>query len=294
MVTSRVECKSGQQRCRCEGVSAMPYIQVADGTRLAYEDYGAGAPILFLAGWVLNAEMWEYQVPFFLERGYRCVLLDRRGHGRSDRPAAGYDADTRADDVAALVEQLDLRDLVVVTHSSGGGEAARYVTRHGADRVAKLAFIAATLPCLELTDDNPEGLPTELSQAQMAQWRVDRPRWFADRAQGYFATHLGNQVSPALIEHEIRRCLSASPYATAAMWQSNFETDFRPDLQGITVPTLVVHGVPDQSAPIEITGRRTAKLVPHCVYKEYPTAGHGLYVTHATQLNGDLLEFIED
>ncbi|MEV0071218.1 alpha/beta hydrolase [Amycolatopsis sp. NPDC050768] len=271
----------------------MPFFDVGDGTRLSYEDYGAGAPMVFVSSWVLNAGMWEYQVPFFVEQGFRCVLLDRRGHGRSDRPSSGYDADTGADDLAALIEHLDLRGITLVAHSAGGGEAARYLSRHGEERVSRVAFLASTLPYLKLTEDNPEGIPEALNEATLAQLRKDRPKWFADRAQGYFATHLGNDVSPALIEHEIRRCLSPSPFATAAMFNSNFHTDFRPDLRHITIPTLVVHGVADQSAPIDVTGRRTRKLVPHAVYREYPTAGHGLYVTHAEQLNADILEFIK-
>jgi non-heme chloroperoxidase len=270
----------------------MPFFATGDGTRLAYEDYGAGAPVVFVAGWVLNADMWEYQVPFFLERGFRCVLPDRRGHGRSDRPASGYDIDTRADDLAALIAHLDLRDITLVTHSAGGGEAARYLTRHGDGRVARVAFLAATLPFLKLTDDNPGGLPQAACDEAVAQFHRDRPKWFADRAQGYFATHLGNDVSPALIDNELRRCLSAAPLATAEMFKWSFRTDFREELRAITVPALIIHGVPDQSAPIEITSRRTAKLMPGSTYKEYPTAGHGLYVTHAEQINADLLEFM--
>lgn len=270
----------------------MPFFEAADGTRLAYEDYGTGSPIVFVAGWVLNADMWEYQVPFFIGRGYRCVLPDRRGHGRSDRPSGGYDIDTRADDLAALIEHLDLREITLVAHSAGGGEVARYLARHGEGRVARVAFAASTLPFVKLTEDNPEGLPEAACEAAVAQFQRDRPKWFADRAQGYFATHLDNDVSPALIDNEIRRCLSASPLATVEVWRAAFHADHRDDLRAITVPVLVIHGAADQSAPIDLTGRRTAKLIPGCVYNEYPTAGHGLYVTHATQLNTDILEFI--
>lgn len=271
----------------------MPYLETTDGTRLAYEDYGTGAPIVFIAGWSLNTEMWEYQVPFFVERGYRCVLLDRRGHGRSDRPSTGYDLDTRADDVAELIQHLDLRELTLVAHSAGGAEVARYLARHGTARVARIALFATTLPFLRQTEDNPHGLPDEAALASVAQWRTDRPKWFADRAQGYFATHLGNDVSPALIEHETRRCLSAAPWATIAVWESTFPSDHRETLRKLPIPALVVHGVPDQSIPIDASSRRTAELIPDCVYKEYPTAGHGLYITHAAQLNDDLLDFMK-
>lgn len=271
----------------------MPFFQTSDGTRLSYEDYGVGAPMVFVASWALHADMWEYQVPYFVERGFRCVLLDRRGHGRSDRPSSGYDVDTRADDLATLIEQLDLRDITLIAHSAGGGEAARYLARHGEERVSRVAFLASTLPYLKLTDDNPEGLPVAAHESMLAQFRKDRPKWFADRAQGYFATHLGNDVSPALIENEVRRCLSASPFSTAEVMKSTFHEDFRADLRQINLPALIVHGVADQSVPIDVTSRRTRTLIPHAVYREYPTAGHGLYITHAEQLNAEILEFVK-
>ncbi len=267
----------------------MPYFETTDRVRLAYEDHGSGRPVVFLASWTLASDMWEYQLPFLVEEGFRCVLLDRRGHGRSDRPSTGYDLDTLADDVAALIGHLDLRDVTLVGHSAGGAEAARYLARHGEERIAGVAFVSAVLPFLLQTDDNPEGLPGELGEAAVAQFRSDRPRWFADRAQGFFATHLGNDVSPALIDHTMRRCLDTSPIATVAMWRSVFRTDHRASLREITVPALVVHGAADQSALVAMTGRRTAALVPGAVYEEYPTGGHGLYVTHRDRLTADLL-----
>ena len=270
----------------------MPYIESGDGTRLAYQDYGAGAPIVFLAGSFLNGDMWEYQVPFFLDRGYRCLLLDRRGHGRSDRPRDGYDLDTRADDLASLVEHLDLRDCTLVAHSAAGGELTRYLARHGARRVARVAFLASGLPFVKQTGDNPHGVPEEFCEAVVAEFCSDRPTYFANRAQGYFATHLGNLVSQALIDNEVRQCLSASPMATVEVWRAGFHTDHRAEVSALTLPALVIHGAADQSAPVELTGRRLAEMLPHCVYKEYPNAGHGLYVTHAQQVNTDLLEFI--
>lgn len=272
----------------------MPLFETADGTRLVYEDYGSGAPLMFVSGWVLNADMWEYQVPFFLSQGYRCVLPDRRGHGRSDRPPSGYDLDTRADDLATLIEQLDLSDITFIAHSAGCGEVTRYLARHGEQRAARAGFLATTLPFLKLTEDNPDGLPEAACKAAVAQFCTDRPKYFADRAQGYFATHLGNDVSPALIGNELRRCLSASPMATIEVWRAGFHADHRAELRAITIPVLIIHGGADQSAPIGLTGRRCAKLMPDNIYKEYPTAGHGLYVTHAAQLNADLLDFIKN
>lgn len=270
----------------------MPFCTASDGTRLSYEDYGTGTPIVFVAGWSLGADMWEYQVPYFVDRGHRCVLPERRGHGRSDRPAVGYDLDTRTDDLAALIERLDLTSAVLVGHSIGAAEVAAYLVRHGPDRVAGAAFVAAGLPAMRRTDDNPDGLPEQHCALTIAQLHRDRPKWFADRAQGYFATHLGNDVSPALVHDTVRQCLSAAPYALPQTLRTSFEADLRDTLRRLSVPTLVVHGAADQSAPVQVTGRRTALLVPGCVYHEYPTAGHGLYVTHRDQLNEDLLAHV--
>jgi non-heme chloroperoxidase len=270
----------------------MPFFEGSGEVRLAYQDYGTGRPVVLLAGWTLAADMWEYQVPFLVEAGYRCVLLDRRGHGRSDRPSGGYDMDTLADDVAALIEHLDLRDVTLVGHSTGAAESARYLARHGEDRIAAVAFVSGVLPYLERTEDNPEGVPVAASEASVAHFRRDRPKWFADRAQGYFATHLFTDVSPALVELGVRQCLQTSPIATVELWRSVFRADHRAGLRQITVPALVVHGAADQSADVAMTGRRTAALVPGAVYREYPTAGHGLYVTHRDQLNADLIDLI--
>lgn len=270
----------------------MPFFETTDGTRLAYEDYGQGPAIVLVASWAMGAEMWEYQVPFFVEQGYRCVLLERRGHGRSDRPAHGYDLDTLSDDLAALLEHLGLTSVTLAGYSAGGAEVANYLARYGTGRVAAVAFVSSTLPALKLTADNRIGLPEEACAATIAQFRRDRPKWFADRSQGFFATHLGNDVSPALIEHTLRQCLATAPYALQAFFRSSFEADLRDALRELTLPTLVVHGAADQSAPVELTGRRTAELVPGCVYREYPTAGHGLFVTHRGQLNEDLLALV--
>jgi pimeloyl-ACP methyl ester carboxylesterase len=275
----------------------MPHFTTTDGTRLAYEDHdmgaGDGEPIVFVASWVLDADMWEYQIPFFAERGYRCIALDRRGHGRSDRPSTGYDIDTTADDLAALLEHLDLSGVTLVGHSFGGAEVARYLARHGEDRVARVAFVSAVVPFLKQAEDNPDGLPEAALDAVLGQLRTDRPKWFARQAQVWYATHLGNEVSPALIDWTLGKCLSASPWATTQLFRSMFHADHRAGLREITVPSLVVHGAADTSAPVELTGRRTAQLVQGCRYVEYPTAGHGLFVTHAEQLNAELLELLK-
>ncbi|MBU3060280.1 alpha/beta hydrolase [Nocardia sp. NEAU-G5] len=272
----------------------MPTFQTpTDGTTLAYEDYGTGTPIVFVSGWSLPCDQWERQVPFFLDNGYRCVLLDRRGHGRSDRPSSGYDTDTRADDLAGLIEHLDLRDAILVSHSGGGAEVVRYLTRHGADRVTRIALLAATLPFLRQTEDNPIGIPDELIEATVNDLKTDRARWFSDLSQGYYATHLGTRVSPATIENEIRRCLSTSIVATIEVQRATAYTDSRAELAELTVPMLLLHGVQDQSIPIDLSSRRTVDIAPNAVLKEYIDAGHGLYQSHYAQVNADLLEFIK-
>lgn len=268
------------------------FFETTDGTRLAYQDYGQGRPIVFVASWSLGSDMWEYQIPFFTEQGFRCVALDRRGHGRSGRPSTGYDLDTSADDLAALLEHLDLNDVILVGHSAGGAEIARYLTRHGEDRVARAAFVSSILPFMKLTDDNPEGFPEAALQATLTALRTDRPKWFARQAQIWFATHL-NEVSPANVEHTIAQCLATSPWAAAKLFESAFHEDHRAGLRDITIPTLIVHGTVDSSARITATSHRTAKLIPGAIFKEYPTAGHGLYFTHKDQLNTDLLDFVK-
>ncbi|MFC0602125.1 alpha/beta fold hydrolase [Streptomyces palmae] len=269
------------------------FFETFDGTRLAYEDYGQGEPIVFVPSWALNSDMWEYQIPFFTERGYRCITLDRRGHGRSERPSTGYDLDSSADDIAALLNHLDLRNVTLVGHSTGGAEAARYLARHGEERIARVAFVSAVLPFLKLTEDNPEGLPEAVLEANLQQFRTDRPLWFGRQAQVWYATHLGHDVSPSLIDWTLRQCMSASPWATQRLFEATFHFDHRASLRDIRIPTLVVHGAVDASAPIDVTGRRTVRLVPGATLKEYPTAGHGLFVTHRDELNADLLEFVK-
>ena len=267
------------------------FFTAPDGTRLVYEDYGRGGPIVFVTRAMLNTDTWEYQIPFFAGNGFRCVTFDRRGHGRSERPSGGYDMDTLADDLGALLDHLDLRDVVLVGHSTGGAEIARYLDRHGAGRVDRVVFVSAMLPFLHRTEDNPGGVPGEALDATLAAIRTDRPRWLSMQAQPFFATHLGNDVSPAVIDWTIRMCLDASAWAVAETQRAAFDTDNRAALRAVAVPALVIHGDADFSAPAEVTGRRTAELIPGAGYREYAAAGHGLFISHKDRLNGDILEF---
>lgn len=264
-----------------------------DGTTLAYEEYGTGEPIVFLAGAMLHTDMWEYQIPYFVERGYRCISLDRRGHGRSDRPASGYDIATTSADMGALLDHLDLRGATLVGHSTGGAEIAHYLARQGTERVARVAYVAAILPYLLQAQDNPIGVPEPMLDAMLHDIRTDRPKWLARQSQAYFATHLGNDVSPGQVELTYQQCLSCSPWAMRKIQEAIARCDSREALRSFDIPTLIVHGAADFSAPIDITGRPLAELLPDAVYREYPTGGHGLYVSHADELNADLLEFIK-
>ncbi|MYT31237.1 MULTISPECIES: alpha/beta hydrolase [unclassified Streptomyces] len=264
-----------------------------DGTRLWYEEYGRGEPLVFVSSAMMPTDMWEYQIPYFVERGHRCLTFDRRGHGRSDRPAGGYDTDSTSDDLAALLDHLDLTGATLVGHSLGGAEVARYLARHGSGRVRRAAFVAATLPFMKQTADNPEGLPEAAFEQSTALLRSDRPRWMAQQAQVFFATHLGTDTHPLMVDLTLRQALSCAPYATLQVQHAVFHTDHRAGLRGIDIPALVVHGTADFSAPVDGTGRRTAELIPGAVYKEYPDAGHGLYASHHARLNEDLLEFLK-
>ncbi|WP_369395296.1 alpha/beta fold hydrolase [Streptomyces sp. CG1] len=274
-----------------EGMSM--YVEAADGTRLAYEDYGRGEPIVFVASAMLDADMWEYQIPWFVERGYRCIAFDRRGHGRSDRPSSGYDFDTLSDDLAAVIDHLDLRDITLVGHSTGGAEVAHYMARHGEERVARAVLVSAMLPYLMQADDNPAGIPEESIEGLIAAIRTDRPKWLAGQAQSFFATQRNPHVSPAMVDWMLALCLRPAPWVVPRIQRLALVTDHRSALSAITVPILVVHGALDFSAPIDLTGRRTAQRIAGAVLKEYPSAGHALIASHHEQFNTDVLEFIK-
>jgi non-heme chloroperoxidase len=270
----------------------MPYIETADRTRLFYIDGGAGEPVVFVASAWLSSRMWEFQLPYLVDRGVRCIAYDRRGHGRSDWTWGGYDYDTLADDLAALLDQLDLRDVTLVGQSAGGGEVVRYLTRHGAGRIERIVLLSATTPFPMKTPDNPHGVDRTLMEADMAVRTADRPKWFADNAASFFGVGLpGVSVSPQFIESMIRQCLDCSVRATVAFYSTGFTTDLRPDLRAVTVPTLIIHADCEAQAPISICGEQAATLVPNNTFVVDENAAHGLFVTHANRLNADLLAF---
>lgn len=270
----------------------MPYVTTADGTRLFYEDWGSGRPIVLVSTWAMSSGMWENQVPFLTQHGLRCITYDRRGTRRSDLPSDGYDFDTLADDLAALIDHLGLRDVTLAGHSMGGGEVTRYLARHGSEgRVAKAILASAITPYVSWAGDNPAGLPEAASDAVAAQIAADRARYWSTWPGAFFGTHLGNAITAETIGWAVGEAMQTPMMAVLRTWHSIFHTDFRADLRGFTVPTLILHGAADQNAIPDLTGRRTAELVPGNIYKEYEGAAHGLFVTHKDRLNADLLAF---
>ncbi|MFE9369975.1 alpha/beta fold hydrolase [Streptomyces sp. NPDC006711] len=274
----------------------MPYFTTpTDETRLHFIDYGPGdgPTLVFVNSAYFGTEMWEFQMLPLAAEGYRCVGLDRRGHGMSQDVWGGYDLDTLADDLGALLDHLDLRDVTLIGHSLGAAEAVRLLTRHGSGRVARLALVGGMAPGIVRCAENPDGLPAGTIEALNETFRKDRAAFFASGAAGYFALGLpGNDVSDAYVEKVIRDCHGATARAATAVLANFVTLDMAAEARKIDVPTLVIHGDQDASAPIALTGRRVAGLIPDSTFRVYENAGHGLYVTHADQLNADLREFI--
>jgi len=269
--------------------SARPaMIETADGTRLFYRDWGAGKPVVFLHSWGVNSQMWGYQMADLLDQGLRCIAFDRRGHGRSGDPGRGYDADTLSDDLAAVLDGLDLREATLVGHSMGGGEIVRYLSRHGSGRVARVVLLAPNTPFLMRTGDNPHGIDPAAFAAARAVWRRDFPKWVSDNTRPFFVA----DTSPEMMRWGAGMLLSTPLPVLLACNQVVTETDFRPDLRAITIPTLIIHGDKDVSHPIDLTGRPSAALIPGARLIVYQGAPHGLFVTHMERLNADLRAFI--
>lgn len=266
------------------------YIQTPTGANLFYRDWGTGKPVVFLSGWALTSEMWGYQMVPLTDAGRRCIAYDRRGHGRSSDPGRGFDYNTLADDLAAVLNHLDLRDVTLVGHSMAGGEIARYLTRHGAERIEKVVFVAPTLPFPLQTPANPDGVPRLIFDQIRAALMTDYPKWLEENA----APFVTPETSPEMRQWIKGMMLTVSQKALMDCNRAMIETDFRAELQQITVPTLVLHGTADQSAPLELTGRKVAALVPNSKLAIYDAAPHGLFVTHKDRINVDLLAFVQE
>jgi non-heme chloroperoxidase len=264
------------------------------GEKLYYKDWGRGQPVVFSHGWPLTADAWEDQMYFLSRSGYRCIAHDRRGHGRSSQPLDGNDLDTYADDLAELVASLDLKDAIHVGHSTGGGEVARYIARHGTSRVAKAVLVSAIPPLMMKTKDNPRGTPVEVFDQLRAGVLADRAQFFMDLAKPFFgANREGSKVSQGLMESFwVQSMMCGFPGAYECI-KAFSETDQTEDLKAIDVPTLILHGDDDQIVPIQAAALQSSRLVKGAVLKIYPGAPHGCPSTHKDQVNKDLLEFIK-
>ena len=272
----------------------MATITVRDGTEIYYKDWGKGQPVVFSHGWPLSADAWEDQMMFLADRGFRCIAHDRRGHGRSSQTWNGNEMDTYADDLAALVEKLDLKNAVHVGHSTGGGEVARYIGRHGTKRVAKAVLISAVPPIMVKTPANPGGLPMEAFDQIRSAILADRSQYWKDlSAPFYGANRTGSNVSQGLRDSFWLQGMLAGHKAVYDCVKAFSETDFTEDLKKFDVPTLVLHGEDDQIVPIADSAMLSSKIVKGATLKTYPGAPHGMVSTLKDQINADLLGFIQ-
>ena len=272
----------------------MTTITVKDGTQIYFKDWGAGQPVVFSHGWPLSADAWEDQMMFLSDHGYRCIAHDRRGHGRSSQPWDGNEMNTYADDLAALVEALDLKDAIHVGHSTGGGEVARYIGRHGTNRVAKAVLIGAVPPLMLKTPANPGGLPMEAFDQIRTAVQADRSQFFKDlSAPFYGANRTGAKVSQGLRDSFWLQGMQCGLKAAYDCIKAFSETDFTEDLKKFDVPTLILHGDDDQIVPIGDSALLSAKLVKGATLKIIPGAPHGMCSTLKDQVNAELLAFLQ-
>jgi non-heme chloroperoxidase len=271
----------------------MSFIKTKDGTEIYYKDWGEGPAVTFSHGWPLSSDAWDGQMLFLAEHGFRAVAHDRRGHGRSSQPSSGNDMDGFADDLAAVIETLDLRDVTVVGHSTGGAEVARYIGRHGTSRVAKALLISAAVPALLQTVANPEGLPMEAFDGILAGLMADRSHFYKDLAvQFYGANRPGSKVSQGVLDQFWLWAMQSGLKNSCDSVRS-LMTDFTQDLERFDVPTLVLHGEDDQVVPVQISAMKAAGIIKDAKDIIYPGAPHGITATHQDEINSELLRFLE-
>lgn len=272
----------------------MSTITTSDGTEIYYKDWGEGPVVTFSHGWPLSADAWDPQLWFLSQNGFRVIAHDRRGHGRSSQTSNGNDMDGYADDLAALIEALDLNDVTVVGHSTGGGEVARYIGRHGTGRVAKAVLISAVPPIMVQSESNPEGLPISAFDDLRANLLKDRSQFYKDLATPFYgANREGATVSQGVLDQFWLLSMQAGLKNAYLSIKAFSETDFTEDLKAFNVPTVVIHGEDDQIVPVKDSAHKSALLIPGAKEIYYPGAPHGLSDTHADQLNADLLAFLQ-
>jgi len=272
----------------------MGTITTKDGTQIYYKDWGSGQPVVFSHGWPLSADAWEDQMVFLGDRGYRCIAHDRRGHGRSGQPWNGNEMDTYADDLAELVEKLDLKDAIHIGHSTGGGEVARYIGRHGTKRVARAVLIGSVTPLMLKTAANPGGLPIDAFDKIRAGVLADRSQFFRDLTTPFYgANRPGAKVSQGLRDSFWLQGMLAGFKGVIDCIKAFSETDFTEDLRKIDVPTLIMHGDDDQIVPIAASAMLSSRLVKGATLKVYPGLSHGMCSTNKDQINADLLTFLK-
>ena len=273
----------------------MSMITTKDGTEIYYKDWGSGEPVVFSHGWPLTADSWEAQMFFLASKGYRCIAHDRRGHGRSNQPWDGNDMNTFADDLATLIEHLDLQRAVLIGFSMGGGEVARYIGRYGTKQIAKAVLVAAVPPLMLKTDANPGGLPKEVFDGFRASFLADRSQFFKDVASGPFFgfNRPGAKISQGMIDSWWMQGMMGGHKNTYECIKAFSETDFTEDLKKFDVPTLIIHGDDDQVVPIDASARASAKIIKNAKLIVYPGAPHGITDMHKDRLNEDLLAFLK-
>jgi len=263
-------------------------IAMSKPVELFTKDWGSGAPLLFVHSWAVTNEIFQYQHAHFAGAGFRVVAYDRRGHGRSAQPGDGYDADTLADDLARVIKQHDLSGITLIGHSMAGGEIVRYLSRHGAAKVARVVLVAPTTPFLLKTAGNPDGIDGAMFEGMRDTWRKDFPGWLASNARPFFAP----ETSQAMVDWGVQMMSRIPVHVAIACNKHMVEADFRPDCKAVTVPALILQGTKDASAPLVLTGQRTAALIPRARLTVYDDAPHGLMLTHAARLNADIAAFI--